>query len=136
MSNSRQNLRSSRCDFLVNVGLDYLTLNRMSGTLSGGEAQRIRLATQVGSALVGVCYVLDEPSIGLHSRDNQKLIGTIQHLVDLGNTAIVVEHDEETIYAADHVIDIGPAAGAHGGEIVAQGSVEEIIAAPRSITGK
>ena len=126
----------SRCDFLVNVGLDYLTLNRMSGTLSGGEAQRIRLATQVGSALVGVCYVLDEPSIGLHSRDNQKLIGTIQHLVDLGNTAIVVEHDEETIYAADHVIDIGPGAGAHGGEIVAQGSVEEIIAAPRSITGK
>ena len=126
----------SRLDFMVNVGLDYLTLDRMSGTLSGGEAQRIRLATQVGSALVGVCYVLDEPSIGLHPRDNQKLIGTIRRLVNLGNTAIVVEHDEDTMYAADHIIDMGPGAGAHGGEIVAVGKPQDLIKSERSITGK
>jgi len=126
----------SRLDFMVNVGLDYLTLNRMSGTLSGGEAQRIRLATQVGSALVGVCYVLDEPSIGLHPRDHRKLIGTLRHLVDIGNTVLVVEHDEDTMLLADHIFDIGPGAGAHGGEIIAEGKVEQIIKAERSLTGK
>jgi len=126
----------SRLDFMVNVGLDYLTLNRMSGTLSGGEAQRIRLATQVGSALVGVCYVLDEPSIGLHTRDHRKLIGTLRHLVDIGNTVLVVEHDEDTMLSADHIFDIGPGAGAHGGEIIAEGKVEQIIKAERSLTGK
>jgi excinuclease ABC subunit A len=125
-----------RLEFMLNVGLDYLTLNRTSSTLSGGEAQRIRLATQVGSALVGVCYVLDEPSIGLHHRDNQKLIGTLRKLTDLGNTVVVVEHDEDTMYAADHIIDMGPGAGAHGGEIVAAGTVQEIIASERSLTGK
>ncbi|OQA00966.1 MAG: UvrABC system protein A [Planctomycetes bacterium ADurb.Bin412] len=124
-----------RLEFMLNVGLDYLTLNRMSGTLSGGEAQRIRLATQVGSALVGVCYVLDEPSIGLHHRDNQRLIRTMRHLTDLGNTVVVVEHDEDTIRAADHVIDMGPGAGVHGGEIVAQGKMADILAEPRSLTG-
>jgi excinuclease ABC subunit A len=125
-----------RLAFMLNVGLDYLTLNRASGTLSGGEAQRIRLATQVGSALVGVCYVLDEPSIGLHHRDNQKLIGTLRKLTDIGNTVVVVEHDEDTMYAADHIIDMGPAAGAHGGEVVAAGAVQDIIACDRSLTGK
>ena len=125
-----------RLEFMVNVGLSYLTLDRMSGTLSGGEAQRIRLATQVGSALVGVCYVLDEPSIGLHHRDNQKLLGTLRHLCDIGNSVLVVEHDEDTIYSADHVIDIGPGAGVRGGRIVAQGKVDDIIAADDSITGK
>jgi len=125
-----------RLEFMVNVGLDYLTLNRMSGTLSGGEAQRIRLATQVGSALVGVCYVLDEPSIGLHHRDNKKLIHTLKHLCELGNTVLVVEHDEDTMYAADHIIDIGPAAGHHGGEIVAEGKIQDILRAEKSLTGK
>jgi excinuclease ABC subunit A len=125
-----------RLEFMLNVGLDYLTLNRMSGTLSGGEAQRIRLATQVGSALVGVCYVLDEPSIGLHHRDNQRLIQTLRHLTDLGNTVLVVEHDEDTIRAADYVIDMGPGAGVHGGEIVAEGKMEAIMAEPRSLTGR
>jgi len=124
-----------RLEFMDNVGLSYLTLDRRSGTLSGGEAQRIRLATQVGSALVGVCYVLDEPSIGLHHRDNQKLIHTLQKLVEIGNTVIVVEHDEDTIVAADHVIDMGPAAGAHGGEIVAQGDLNAIQESKRSLTG-
>ncbi len=126
----------NRLEFMVNVGLDYLTLDRMSGTLSGGEAQRIRLATQVGSKLVGVCYVLDEPSIGLHQRDNEKLIHTLRQLVDIGNTVLVVEHDEDTMYAADHLIDVGPAAGTHGGEIVGQGRVEDILKEPRSITGR
>ena len=125
-----------RLEFMVNVGLDYLTLDRASGTLSGGEAQRIRLATQVGAALVGVCYVLDEPSIGLHSRDNRKLIGTLRHLVDIGNTVLVVEHDEETMLSADHIIDLGPAAGTHGGEIVAEGAAAAIMGAERSLTGQ
>ena len=118
---------SSRLDFLLEVGLDYLTLNRESGTLSGGEAQRIRLATQIGSGLAGVLYVLDEPSIGLHQRDNARLIGTLRRLRDLGNSVIVVEHDEETIRAADHILDLGPGAGPRGGEIVAQGTLEEIL---------
>jgi len=122
--------------FLVNVGLDYVTLNRTATTLSGGEAQRIRLATQVGSGLVGVCYVLDEPTIGLHHRDNQRLIRTLKHLRDMGNTVIVVEHDEETIRSADQIIDMGPAAGRHGGRIVAQGTLEEIHKADESITAK
>lgn len=125
-----------RASFLKNVGLGYLTLSRKAGTLSGGEAQRIRLATQIGSVLTGVLYVLDEPSIGLHQRDNDKLIATLRNLTDLGNTLIVVEHDEDTMRAADYIVDIGPAAGIHGGEIVAQGPVEEIIKNPNSITGK
>lgn len=125
-----------RASFLKNVGLGYLTLSRKAGTLSGGEAQRIRLATQIGSALTGVLYVLDEPSIGLHQMDNDKLIATLRNLTDLGNTLIVVEHDEDTMRAADYIVDIGPAAGIHGGEIVAQGPVEEIIKNPNSITGK
>jgi len=125
-----------RLGFLVNVGLDYLTLSRAAGTLSGGEAQRIRLATQIGSSLTGVLYVLDEPSIGLHQRDNERLLNTLKNLRDLGNTLIVVEHDEDTMLAADHIIDIGPGAGVHGGEIVAQGALEDIKASPRSITGK
>jgi excinuclease ABC subunit A len=124
-----------RLGFLVNVGLDYLTLSRAAGTLSGGEAQRIRLATQIGSSLTGVLYVLDEPSIGLHQRDNEKLLKTLKSLRDLGNTLIVVEHDEDTMLAADHIIDIGPGAGAHGGQIVAQGTLEDIKACERSITG-
>ena len=124
-----------RIDFLNNVGLQYLSLDRPSATLSGGEAQRIRLATQIGSGLTGVIYILDEPSIGLHLRDNDRLIGTLKRLRDLGNTVIVVEHDEGTIRAADHIVDIGPGAGVHGGEIVAQGSVEAVSAAPRSVTG-
>ncbi|MDD4047538.1 MAG: excinuclease ABC subunit UvrA [Clostridia bacterium] len=124
-----------RLGFLVNVGLDYVTLNRAAGTLSGGEAQRIRLATQIGSSLVGVLYILDEPSIGLHQRDNNRLIGTLQSLRDLGNTVLVVEHDEDTMYAADHIIDIGPGAGIHGGNVVAQGTVEDIINNKESLTG-
>ncbi len=125
----------ARVGFLVDVGLDYLTLARATSTLSGGEAQRIRLATQIGSGLVGVVYILDEPSIGLHQRDNDKLIGTLKHLRDLGNTLLVVEHDEDTMFAADHIVDIGPYAGSHGGEVVAQGTAEEIMQVPESITG-
>lgn len=125
----------ARLQFLNDVGLDYLTLDRSAGTLSGGEAQRIRLATQIGSGLTGVLYILDEPSIGLHQRDNGKLLETLKHLRDLGNTLIVVEHDEETMYAADQIIDIGPGAGEHGGEVVAQGTVEEIKRVPASVTG-
>jgi excinuclease ABC subunit A len=125
-----------RLGFLVNVGLDYLALNRASATLSGGEAQRIRLATQVGSSLMGVLYILDEPSIGLHQRDNAKLLDTLKELRNLGNTLIVVEHDEETMEAADWIIDMGPGAGIHGGEVVAQGTWEQICATPRSITGQ
>ena len=126
---------NERSSFLRDVGLEYLTLSRKAGTLSGGEAQRIRLATQIGSALVGVLYVLDEPSIGLHQRDNEKLIGTLRHLTDLGNTLIVVEHDEDTMREADYVVDIGPGAGVHGGEIVAQGTLDEILENPNSMTG-
>ncbi len=125
-----------RLSFLSHVGLDYLTLDRSAGTLSGGEGQRIRLATQIGSSLMGVLYILDEPSIGLHQRDNQRLLGTLKRLRDLGNTVLVVEHDEETIRAADHVIDMGPAAGVHGGEVVAQGTPAQIIAAEGSLTGQ
>jgi excinuclease ABC subunit A len=125
-----------RLRFLVDVGLEYLTLSRASGTLSGGESQRIRLASQIGSGLTGVLYVLDEPSIGLHQRDNARLLDTLKRLRDLGNTVIVVEHDEEAIRTADHVLDIGPGAGIHGGEIVAQGTVADLIAEPRSLTGK
>ncbi|MFZ9197599.1 MAG: excinuclease ABC subunit UvrA [Bacilli bacterium] len=126
----------SRAGFLMNVGLDYLTLSRMAMTLSGGEAQRIRLATQIGSQLTGVLYVLDEPSIGLHQRDNRRLINTLKAMRDLGNTVIVVEHDEETMREADFIVDIGPGAGAKGGEVVAQGKIEDIIKSPRSITGQ
>jgi excinuclease ABC subunit A len=125
-----------RLNFLVNVGLDYLTLSRAAGSLSGGESQRIRLATQIGSSLVGVLYILDEPSIGLHQKDNSKLLATLRELTDLGNTLLIVEHDEETMYAADHLIDIGPGAGIHGGELVAQGSVEDIKNCETSITGQ
>jgi excinuclease ABC subunit A len=125
----------ARLRFLLDVGLDYLTLSRSAATLAGGEAQRIRLATQIGSGLVGVLYILDEPSIGLHQRDNQRLIETLIRLRDLGNTLIVVEHDEDTIRVADHIVDIGPGAGEHGGRIVASGTLEDIIAAPDSITG-
>ncbi|GAA6492528.1 excinuclease ABC subunit UvrA [Candidatus Bariatricus faecipullorum] len=125
----------ARIQFLLDVGLEYLTLSRATGTLSGGEAQRIRLATQIGSGLVGVAYILDEPSIGLHQRDNDKLLATLKHLRDLGNTLIVVEHDEDTMLTADHVIDIGPGAGEHGGELVAQGTAQEIMKVERSITG-
>ena len=126
---------SARLGFLVDVGLDYLTIDRTSSTLSGGEAQRIRLATQIGSSLMGVLYILDEPSIGLHQRDNAKLIATLTRLRDLGNTVLVVEHDEETIRTADWVVDIGPGAGEHGGEVVAAGSLEAVLAEDRSITG-
>ena len=126
----------NRVGFLVNVGLEYLSLSRGTGTLSGGEAQRIRLATQIGSGLVGVCYILDEPSIGLHQRDNGKLLAALKDLRDLGNTLIVVEHDEDTMREADYVVDIGPGAGEHGGEIIAAGTVDDIIAVPESITGK
>ena len=125
----------ARIGFLVDVGLDYLTLARATGTLSGGEAQRIRLATQIGSGLVGVAYILDEPSIGLHQRDNDKLLATLKRLRDLGNTLIVVEHDEDTMFAADYIVDIGPGAGEHGGQLVAAGTAEEIMACPESITG-
>ncbi len=135
---ARQMLKEigNRLGFLVNVGLDYLTLDRAAGTLAGGEAQRIRLATQIGSGLVGVLYILDEPTIGLHPRDNTRLIKTLMDLRDLGNTLIVVEHDEEMMLRADEIIDIGPGAGVHGGEIVAQGTLEEIIKTPGSITGQ
>ncbi len=126
----------ARLGFMNNVGLGYLTLDRQTGTLSGGEAQRIRLATQVGSGLVGVCYVLDEPTIGLHQRDNDRLIRTLRHLTDIGNTTIVVEHDEDTIRAADWLIDVGPGAGTHGGSIIAQGTVPEVMASRESITAK
>ena len=126
----------ARLNFLGNVGLDYLTLSRSATTLSGGEAQRIRLATQIGSGLVGVLYILDEPSIGLHQRDNSRLLDTLRGLRDLGNTLIVVEHDEETIRSADHIVDIGPGPGVHGGRVIAQGSVEDIMAVPESITGQ
>jgi excinuclease ABC subunit A len=125
----------SRLQFLVEVGLGYLTLNRESGTLSGGEAQRIRLATQIGSGLAGVLYILDEPSIGLHQRDNSRLLGTLRKLRDLGNSVIVVEHDEETIRAADHILDLGPGAGPRGGEIVAEGTLDDIARAKNSLTG-
>ncbi len=125
-----------RLNFLNSVGLGYLTLSRSSETLSGGESQRIRLATQIGSSLMGVMYVLDEPSIGLHQRDNEKLLGTLKHLRDVGNTVIVVEHDEETMYAADHIIDIGPGAGIHGGEVIATGTVEDIKKCSNSVTGQ
>ena len=125
----------ARLGFLKNVGLEYLTLSRNASTLSGGEAQRIRLATQIGSSLMGVLYILDEPSIGLHQRDNEKLIATLCHLRDLGNTVIVVEHDTDTMLAADHIVDIGPGAGVHGGHVVCSGTVEDIINCPESITG-
>ena len=127
---------NKRLQFLMDVGLEYLTLSRSAGTLSGGEAQRIRLATQIGSGLTGVLYILDEPSIGLHQRDNEKLLTTLKKLRDLGNTLVVVEHDEDTMYAADQVIDIGPGAGVHGGNVVAQGTAEEIKLVPESITGQ
>src|SRR5699024_9365110 len=127
---------NERLKFLEDVGLGYLTLSRMAGTLSGGEAQRIRLATQIGSSLVGVVYVLDEPSIGLHQRDNKKLLKTLRNLTDLGNTLIVVEHDEETMYMADRIVDIGPGAGVHGGYIVAEGDMDSIKSNENSITGQ
>ena len=126
----------SRLKFLIDVGLDYLTLSRSAGTLSGGESQRIRLATQIGSSLVGVLYILDEPSIGLHQKDNEKLLATLRQLTDIGNTLIVVEHDEDTMYAADHIVDIGPGAGINGGELVVQGTVDDIKACKESITGQ
>lgn len=126
----------ARVGFLIEVGLDYLALSRATGSLSGGEAQRIRLATQIGSGLVGVCYILDEPSIGLHQRDNDKLIAALKNLKDMGNTLLVVEHDEDTMLAADHIVDIGPGAGSHGGEVVAQGTAEEIMRVEESITGQ
>ena len=126
----------ARLGFLVDVGLDYLSLSRRAETLSGGEAQRIRLASQIGSGLVGVMYVLDEPSIGLHQRDNARLLKTLMHLRDLGNTVIVVEHDEDAIRSADFVLDVGPGAGVHGGRIVAQGTPQQIISNPESITGQ
>ncbi len=126
----------ARVGFLLDVGLEYLSLSRATATLSGGEAQRIRLATQIGSGLVGVCYILDEPSIGLHQRDNDKLLNTLKNLRDLGNTLIVVEHDEDTMLAADYIVDIGPGAGSHGGEVIACGTAEEIMRVPESVTGK
>ncbi len=126
----------ARLQFLVDVGLDYLTLSRSAGTLSGGESQRIRLATQIGSGLVGVLYILDEPSIGLHQKDNEKLLQTLRHLTDIGNTLVVVEHDEDTMYAADHIVDIGPGAGIYGGELVAQGTVQDIMNCKESLTGQ
>jgi excinuclease ABC subunit A len=126
----------ARLAFLIDVGLDYLTLARASATLSGGEAQRIRLATQIGAGLMGVLYILDEPSIGLHQRDNSRLLGTLKRLRDIGNTVLVVEHDEETMMEADHIVDMGPGAGENGGYVVAQGTADEIMAEPRSITGQ
>ena len=126
----------ARLQFLVDVGLDYLTLDRATATLSGGEAQRIRLATQIGAGLMGVLYILDEPSIGLHQRDNARLIATLEHLRDLGNTVVVVEHDEDTIRSADYVVDMGPGAGEHGGYVVASGTPEQIASCPESITGR
>ena len=127
---------NARLLFLSDVGLNYLTLSRAAGTLSGGEAQRIRLATQIGSGLVGVLYILDEPSIGLHQRDNDRLIATLKHLTDIGNTLIVVEHDEDTMRVADHIVDIGPGAGVNGGEVVSQGTFEDICKCENCITGK
>ena len=126
----------ARLTFLLNVGLDYLTLSRTASTLSGGEAQRIRLATQIGSGLMGVLYVCDEPSIGLHPADDYRLIQTLKGLRDLGNTVLIVEHDEAIMRAADYIVDLGPGAGEHGGHIVATGPVEDIMAAPESITGQ
>ena len=126
----------SRLAFLNNVGLDYLALDRSAETLSGGEAQRIRLASQIGSGLTGVMYVLDEPSIGLHQRDNDRLLATLKHLRDLGNSVIVVEHDQDAIHAADHVVDMGPGAGEHGGQVVAQGTPDDIRRAAHSLTGQ
>ena len=126
---------NERLGFLDNVGLDYLTLNRSSGTLSGGESQRIRLASQIGSGLTGVLYVLDEPSIGLHQRDNDRLLKTLTRLRDLGNTVIVVEHDEDAIRAADHLVDMGPGAGVHGGKVIAEGTPEEVMRNSASLTG-
>ena len=120
----------ARVSFLIDVGLDYLSLSRATGTLSGGEAQRIRLATQIGSGLVGVAYILDEPSIGLHQRDNDKLLKTLLHLRDLGNSVLVVEHDEDTMRAADYIVDIGPGAGEHGGQVVAAGTAQDIMDCP------
>ena len=127
---------SARLRFLIEVGLDYLTMARASATLSGGESQRIRLATQIGSSLVGVMYILDEPSIGLHQKDNTKLLAALRSLTDLGNTLLVVEHDQETMEKADQIIDIGPGAGAYGGHLVAQGTLEEIMACEESVTGQ
>ena len=127
---------NDRLSFLVNVGLNYLTLSRSADTLSGGEAQRIRLASQIGAGLVGVMYVLDEPSIGLHQRDNERLLKTLNHLRDLGNTVIVVEHDEDAIKMADYIVDIGPGAGVHGGHVVAEGTLQEITDSEDSLTGK
>ena len=124
-----------RLSFLENVGVGYLTLNRAAGSLSGGEAQRIRLATQIGSSLMGVLYILDEPSIGLHQRDNARLLATLVRLRDLGNTVIVVEHDEETMRAADHIVDMGPGAGEHGGHVVATGTAAQVMASKQSLTG-
>ena len=126
----------ARLEFLVNVGLDYLTLSRAASTLSGGEAQRIRLATQTGSSLVGVLYILDEPSIGLHQRDNCQLIATLKRLRDLGNTVIVVEHDDETMLSADYLVDIGPGAGRNGGQVVASGTPQQVMRCTKSITGQ
>ena len=127
---------TSRLRFLTDVGLGYLTLSRGAGTLSGGESQRIRLATQIGSSLMGVLYILDEPSIGLHQRDNDKLLATLKHLRDIGNTLIVVEHDEDTMRAADYIVDVGPGAGSHGGEIVVAGSLQDVLDCPESLTGQ
>ena len=127
---------AARLGFMRNVGLSYLTLERRACTLSGGEAQRIRLATQIGSSLVGVLYILDEPTIGLHQRDNALLIDTLKHLRDIGNTLIVVEHDEQTLRTADYIVDLGPGAGVHGGHVVAAGTLEEVCANPRSLTGQ
>jgi excinuclease ABC subunit A len=127
---------NERLEFLVDVGLNYLTLDRSAESLSGGEAQRIRLASQIGAGLVGVTYILDEPSIGLHQRDNEKLLKTLKKLKDLGNTVIVVEHDHETMQFSDHVIDIGPGAGVHGGKVCAQGTASEIAKSKHSITGQ
>src|SRR5204862_1706206 len=126
----------SRLAFLNNVGLDYLALDRSAETLSGGESQRIRLASQIGSGLTGVMYVLDEPSIGLHQRDNDRLLATLKHLRDLGNSVIVVEHDQDAILTADYVVDMGPGAGEHGGQIVSQGTPDDIRRAPHSLTGQ
>ena len=125
-----------RLSFMASVGLEYLTLDRRAATLSGGEAQRIRLATQIGSALVGVLYILDEPTIGLHQRDNQRLLDTLCHLRDLGNTLIVVEHDEQTLRTADHIVDLGPGAGVHGGQVTAAGTLEQVMATRASVTGR
>src|SRR5690606_34304856 len=138
MAIGRQVLREidARLRFLADVGLDYLTLDRPAGTLSGGEAQRIRLATQIGSGLVGVLYILDEPSIGLHQRDNARLIATLQRLRDLGNTLVVVEHDQDMIEAADFIVDIGPGAGEHGGRVVVAGTLDDVVNCPESVTGQ